>query len=140
MAFWSTITGIFSSKKNTETVVDTAAGVVDGIKRGIDALVLTDEERIKYTQKGAEQFLQFMDFVAKENTEQSKARRELAKMTFKVYFALLLIGVTVYGFNTEMAKFIFEVAGEITWLVTAVAALYFGPHQLSKVWTKDPKR
>ena len=74
--------------------------------------------------------------MANENTEQSKARRELAKMTFQVFFFFLLAAAVVYGFNKEYAKFLLSLAGTITFLVSAIGLIYFGPHQLSKIIKK----
>ena len=109
---------------------------VDGVIAGIDKCFYTDEERAEAKQKAGETLLKFWEMTTKENTEQSIARRVLAKMTFQVYFFFVIMGALVYKFDTAFAKFLFDVAGSMVWLVTMVAAIYFGPHQVSKVWKK----
>lgn len=127
---------LFTSKKSIDTAVETGAKIADGVIAGLDKVWFTEEEKSEARQKGSDTLLKFWEVIANENTEQSKARRELAKMTFKVYFSLLLMSVAVYGFDKEYAKFIFSVAGILTVLVAGVAAIYFGPQQISKVWKK----
>jgi len=53
---------------------------------GIDKIAYTDEEKAEVHQKGTETILKFWEVIARENTEQSKARRILARMTFQVFF------------------------------------------------------
>lgn len=136
MSFFSTISAIFSTPKTIDKAVEIGAKITDGIISGIDKIWYTDEERAENRQKANETLLSFWKIIANENTEQSKARRMLAVMTFKVYFALILIGTTVYKFDAEYAKFIFEVIGSLTGLVLMVAGVYFGPHQIAKIWKK----
>ncbi len=129
------ITGAGSATKAAENATDIAKTLTGGIVSGIDALILTDEEKIQYNVKSTELQLKFWETFGKENSEQSKARRELAKMTFKVFFFLILAGVTVYGFDNTYAIYLFKVAESIKWLVVTVAAAYFVPHQVSKIYT-----
>lgn len=135
--------GLFSflmgSKKLGDTAVEAGKNITDGIISGIDALILTEEEKIQYNQKGMGIVLEFWDKVAKENTEQSKARRELSKMTFTVFFTMLLLAIAVYKFDVNYAKFILEIAGSISFIISAITIIYFGPHQISKIWSKNDK-
>lgn len=133
MNFLSTIKAVFATPKTIDKAMDVGEKVTTGIISGIDKLIFTDEEKSDVRQKANDTLLSFWTTVASENTEQSKARRFLAIMTFKVYFFLLLAGVAVYKFDPEYSKFIFDVAGTLTGLVMGVAAIFFGPHQLSKV-------
>ena len=119
--------------KAAENVTDIGKTVTNGIVSGLDALVYTDEEKDENKKEGAKIILQFWDKIAQENTEQSKARRELAKMTMQVYYGLILMGILVWPFMKEYAGFIFGAVKEISILVGMVAAIYFGPHQLSKI-------
>lgn len=126
----------FWSNSATDKTLKIGEKITDGITRGVDALIFTDEEKNQLRQHGAEILLDFWKSVSSENTQQSMARRELAKMTMQVFFTLLLVGVAVFKFDKAFADFIFGVAKEITWLVTLVAGIYFGPHQLSKIISK----
>lgn len=144
MGFWSFLTG---GTKTAQDVAEMGKTITNGIVNGIDALVYTDEEKAQATQKAMETLLEYWKVISKENTEQSKARRELAKLTFRVYFGLIIAGVTAFFLSVltglagmaEAAKFTFGVVEKITWLVGMIAGIYFGPHQLSKVWTSNKK-
>jgi len=136
MSLFTSIKALFATPKTIDKALDVGEKITNGVISGLDKLWHTEEEKSDARQKGTETLLEFWKVIANENTEQSKARRELAKMTFKVYFFLLLAGVTVYKFDSEYSKFIFEVAGTLTTLVMGIAAIYFGPNQISKVWKK----
>ncbi len=133
MAWYSFLT---SSTKAIETTMETGEKIVDGLMSGLDKVWYTDEEKSDAKQKASETILKFWQCVANENTEQSKARRELAKMTFKVYFFFLLTALVLYGFDKEYAKFALGLAGAITFLVSAIGIIYFGPHQFQKIVKK----
>lgn len=133
---WGILAKIFASPKSIDIAVETGAKIADGVMAGLDKMWYTKEEKAEARQKGTETLLKFWEVIANENTEQSKARRELAKMTFKVYFSLLLMAVVVRGFDKEYATFIFSVASVLTVLVGGIGAIYFGPNQISKVWKK----
>ena len=102
---------------------------------GIDKIAYTYEEKAEAHQKGTETILKFREVIARENTEKSKARRILAKMTFHVFFFLLSAAV-VYRFDPEYANFLLILAGKIMFLVSAIGVIYFGPHQLQKIVKK----
>lgn len=133
MGFFSWLS---SGTKAAENATDIAKQATTGIISGIDALILTDEERIQYKLKGVDQILDLWKTFGTENTEQSKARRDIALSVVKVWLALILMAVGTYGFNEEMASFIFKVIGSINWLVGMIAATYFVPHQLQKIIKK----
>lgn len=126
-----------SGTKAAENATDIAKTLTGGIVSGIDALVLTDEEKTQYSAQAGELYLRFYETFGKENSEQSKARRALATMTFKVFFALILMGVAVYKLDPKYAAYIFDIVKSITWLVGMVAGAYFIPHQISKVYTNQ---
>ena len=121
------------SPKSIDTAVDAGKNITDGVIAGLDKIWHTDEEKADAKQKASETILRFWEVIAQENTEQSKARRELARMTFQVFFFFLLSGAVVYGFDKEYAKFLLSLAGTITFLVSAIGIIYFGPHQISKI-------
>ena len=103
---------------------------------GIDKIAYTDKEKAEAHQKGTETILKFWEVIARENTEQSKARRILAKMTSQVFFFFLLVAAVVYKFDPKYAKFLLILAGKIMFLVSAIGVIYFGPHQLQKIVKK----
>ena len=125
-----------SSTKKVETATEAGKSIVDGLISEIDAIAYTDEEKAEAHQKGTETILKFWEVIARENTEQSKVKRILAKMTFQVFFFFLLAAATVFKFDADLAKFLLALAGKIMFLVSAIGAIYFGPHQLQKVMKK----
>lgn len=130
---------LFAAPKTADKAVDMGKTIVDGAVSGIDAIFYTEEEKAAARQKVSDTVLKFWDNIARENTAQSKARRELAKMTFQVFFFFLLAAAVIYRFDPEYAKFMLSLAGKIMFLVSAIGVIYFGPHQLSKVanWKKQ---
>ena len=133
MSFWAGIKAALATPKTVDKAVD-------GVISGIDKCFFTEEEKSEARQKAGDTLLKFWELTTKENTQQSIARRTLAKMTFQVYFFLVLAGAIVYKFDSAYAKFLFDVAGSMTWLITVIAGMYFGPHQLSKVWKRDAEK
>ena len=130
MAWYSFLT---SSTKAIENTTKAGEKIVDGLLSGLDKVWHTPEEQSDARQKASETILKFWEAVAKENTQQSIARRRLAEMTFKVYFFFLLTALVLYGFDKEYAKFALSLAGVITFLVSAIGIIYFGPHQFQKI-------
>ena len=128
------IANTFGAGKTAEKGMDIAEKATDGIIAGVDKLWFTDEEKAEASQKIIDAQLEFTRMFAGENTEQSRARRELAKMVFKSYFALIFIMVGTWLIDKEFAAFVFTVIVQISGLTSAVAVAYFGPHQLSKIF------
>jgi hypothetical protein len=132
MAIWDW----FSTPKTVEKGIGIIEKVTDGIVAGIDKAWYTEEEKAEASQKAVETIIEMWKTLATENSEQSKARRVIAMAILKVYFTLLLMGVVVYGFDPDYAAFIFKIVKEISVLVAGVQFIYFGPHQISKIWKK----
>ena len=141
MAIWSALAGIFSSKKSVEDITETGKKISLGIMDGLDHLRFGEQERAEFSMKGAEIVLQFWDRTAKENSEQSKARRLLAMLTLKSFFYMIFMAIAcrVLGILqpklVEVSTFILEIAlsGIVGGLVISIGAIYFGPYQLSKI-------
>jgi hypothetical protein len=138
---WGWLAKIFASPKSVEDVTETGKKIAGGIVDGIDVLILTDEEKIQYNQRGAEIVLSFWGQTAKENTEQSKARRALAMLTLKSFFYMIFLAIACRIFGivaeplVEVSHFILKIAlsGIVGGLVISIGTIYFGPHQLSKI-------
>lgn len=123
----------FLSPKSIDKAVDAGKNITDGMIAGIDKVWYTNEEKAEAKQKASETILKYWEAIAKENTEQSKARRFLASLTFVVFFLFLVVSAGVYKWDIEYSKFLLDLAGKISWLVSAIAVIYFGPHQLQKL-------
>jgi len=137
MAWYDIFSSSVKTAENATQVIET---ITTGVSAGIDKLWYTDEEkedtinrRIEYRQKASETMLEFVKAFASENSEQSKARREIAMMVIKSYFAMIFLAIATAGIVPEISTLIFSVIKEIFWLVSMVAGTYFIPHQLSKI-------
>ena len=125
-----------SGTKAAENATEIGKTLTNGVVSGLDALILTEEEKLQYSAEGGKLYLDFWKTFGTENSAQSKARRDLAVMTFKVYFALILISLPLYLVAPELAKFTKEYIVSLSGLVMLVAGAYFIPHQISKKKTK----
>ena len=120
ISLWIILSFLANSTKTVETATEAGKSIVDGIISGIGKIAYTDEEKADARQKGTETILKFWEVIGRENTEQSKARRILAKMAFQVFFFFLLAAVVVYRFDAEYARFLLQLAGKIMFLVSAI--------------------
>ena len=137
----SWIDKLFSTTKSAAKTVETASeiseAIVEGTISGIDKLVFTPEEKADYLATARETLLKFWGTFQNENNIRSIARRELAKMSFQVFFFLILAATFLFPFQPEYAKFVFGIVKELFWLINAICLTYFVPHQVSKIW-KSP--
>jgi len=106
---------------------------------GIDMLVLTQEEHIKYQKELADTWNQTQKAIQEETSIRSVTRRILAFMTMGSFVALVLSAAVVYKFDAAYSKFLLELAeGQFGWLVMGVATFYFGP-MLGRVFGGEKK-
>jgi hypothetical protein len=143
---WGFLSKLFVSQKAVEDVTETGKNIAGGIMSGLDKLILTEQERLQGGADGAKIVLNFWEAIAKESTEQSKARRELATKIIDAFLNMLFIAIACRVFGifepklTEVALFILKIAlsGIVGGLVISIGTIYFGPHQLSKIvdWSK----
>ncbi len=139
----SKILGLF---KSSEKVMDTGCNVVEtatkGIYNGLDACFYTAEEKAQDAQATArgqqeafETILEFQKSYVNENSQQSMARRELARLTFGVYYALIFILITLWRIDPDWCKAAIDIVKVVSssYLLLMVAGTYFVPHQFSKL-------
>ena len=120
---------------------------MDAVIKGGDALMLTDEERIQYTQKATELYLDHMKVVSEQSTPTSISRRYVA-MTVLVPFVLLIMGSAIlhaigvfidfeppkYDQILALAKHWGSLAKDnFGFAVSSVIIFYYGPHALGKL-------
>lgn len=138
MAWWSFLLG---TPKSVENITETGNKIATGIVDGLDHLRFEDQERAEFSQRGAEIILQYWKTVGEENSQQSIARRVLATMVLRWFFAALSVAVMcrIGGVFApalvSVSSFILELtlSGIVGGLVIAIGTIYFGPHQLSKI-------
>lgn len=86
-----------------------ADGVVDGIKKGIDALVFTDEEKSQANKTGMELFIKYQEATQPQNL----ARRLIALLIVGLFVCLVVSGVVCYKLDKQYSEFIFMVLVDV---------------------------
>lgn len=132
--------GLFAGAKAALNTAETGARIVekatDGIIKAGDALFYTQEEKAQASQKSYETMLEFWKTFATENSEQSKARRDIANMFVLMFAGVLGLGVgfVLIGDLTRLNNLIaFLGTLGFAWIIGSIIATYFVPHQLSKL-------
>ena len=114
---------------------EAAEKVLDAGIRGLDALVFTDEEKLEFQRKLADQWIKLQETLGEETTVRGVTRRILAVLFSGAYLLLSTAAVVMYAFSTEYANFIWEVCnGQLGWITLAVAGFYFGPYFLTQMF------
>jgi hypothetical protein len=138
---WGWLASIFASQKAVEDVTATGKTIAEGLLQGANYLRFSDQERADYNLKGAAVMLEFWDKVREESSEQSKARRVLAVKIIDFFVNALAVAIMfrvggVFAPSLiEVSNFIIDLtlSGIVGGLVISIGAIYFGPHQLSKI-------
>ena len=78
------------------------------IRSAIDVLILTEEEKIQYGQKGMDQFLEFQKLNMEQSSERSKARREIAFLIVKAQLLQIFFIGTAGIINKDGAEFLLK--------------------------------
>jgi hypothetical protein len=116
---------------------DAATKVLDAGINGLDALVLTDEEKIQYRQKLADNWVELQKTLGEETTVRGITRRLIALLFVASYVALILIAAALYLLVPEYSKFLIDLAeGKFGWIVLTVVGFYFGPYMIQKALQK----
>jgi len=138
MGLLNAVTGFFgTSNKTIETGARIAEKATDGIINGLDKLVYTDEEKAEVSQKAVETTLEFWKTFANENSQQSKARREIALILTFTFVGILgvITGLVLTGNMQGLRVYIDALSAlGFGWIISCVVVTYFAPHQISKVW------
>lgn len=114
-----------------------ATKVLDNVAKGLDALVLTDEERIQYNSKATELWLQAMKDDHESGQIRAITRRVLAFLIAVPFVLLCLASAIVYPFDPEYAKHLLSLAeSNFGYLTMGVAAFYFGPSMVGRIMKK----
>jgi len=123
---------------------DTIDRVSDGLVKGLDMLVLTDEEKIQYSAKAGELWLDTQKVLATENTARTLTRRYIAVaiMYSWVLMVLLSFGLALWeavtnGGMANSIQLFTTVNSVMGTVVLAIIVFYFGPAAVGKIMNKD---
>ena len=138
LTWYNPMTWFKAGDKAAGAAVDT----VGDIRSAIDVLILTKEEQIQYEQKGMEQFLEFQKLNQEQNSERSKARRDIALLIVQTQALQLSVIGTAWVFNKEWAEFLLKLNMALKFGVAfvAVVCFYFGYYGAQGVIDKYKKK
>ena len=113
--------------------------LLDKAAAGIDALVLTDEERVKYNIKKQELYLELEKEVNKQCLPRALTRRYIALMVTIPYIAIVVIKCLIefasaFGIiNTVDLSSVNATLEALTMPFTSIIIFYYGTHVLSAI-------
>lgn len=116
---------------------DSASKVLDAGIAGIDALVLTDEEKMELNKKLGDQWVELQKTLGPETTIRAVTRRILSVAIMGSYLLLTLFAAGVYSVNEPYALVLLDIAdGKFGVMALGVAAFYFGPYMIGQFLSK----
>jgi hypothetical protein len=138
MKWYNPATWFKAGDKGIGAAVDTVAD----IRSAIDVLILTKEEKIQYSQKGMDQFLEFQKLNMEQNSERSKARRDIAWLIVQAQLLQLFVIGTAWLINKEWAEFLLKLnmALKVGAAFFAVVIFYFGYYGVQGAIDKYKKK
>lgn len=116
---------------------DSAEKVLDAGIRGIDALILTDEEKIEYHKKLADQWIELQKTLGPETTIRAVTRRILSVGIMGSYMLLCLVAAAVWPWLPGYTQVLLDIAdGKFGLMTIGVAGFYFGPYMIGQFMKK----
>lgn len=102
--------------------------VFDSVSKGIDNLGFSQQEK-------AEGVKDFVKETLSENSQRSKARRQISKVFLYYYLLLASASIAAVIIDVDIAKSIIEIvrAYNLGWAFLAIIGFYFGGYYLPKV-------
>ena len=122
------------SDKIIDNVLDKDNGLLKSAGGWIDNLSHTDQEKEESREGLRKGVVGYAIASMGENSERSKARREIAKQWIKVQLWIILMCAIAAPFDMELAKFYFELATASVMLggTAAIITFFFGSYMLTR--------
>ena len=142
MGIFNVFSGITSTLKTAETGARIVEKSTDGIINGIGKLVFTEQEKSEINMEAAKAIIDMQKAHTVENSEQSKARRYLAMLTFWFHYCFIISLVILYRIDPDWCNEGLTILIKIdtSYLMLMVAGAYFVPYQLSKLGILNGKK
>ena len=104
--------------------------VASGIGNYIDEQEFTTEEKAAHTNVKIGHMGSFMASTVSENTQRSKARREITLLVMRWALAMLTLSVVLYKVDPELSKYIRDIVTDdpMGYFVLGIGAFFFGAH------------
>lgn len=141
MGFLSKLFGV-ASPKTVDDIFDKDGGLLAKAGGWIGNMHFTEEERAELNAKMVTGVQKFVVDTLSENTDRSKARREVAVFTIKLYGLCLFMAGMTYPVEPEWSKVWFSIATSagLSGLVISISVFFFGSHAMAKYQAgKEPK-
>ena len=122
------------SEKTTDNILDKDNGLVAQAGAWIGNQDFTEEERAEHNAAIARGVTSFAVSTLNENTERSRARREIAKMWIKTQLALVLMCCIVAPFNDVLYSRYMDIALSdlMTYGTTGIFIFFFGSYGVAR--------
>jgi len=122
------------SDKVVDNVLDKDDGLLKGVGGWIDDLSHTDQEKAEDKKELRKGVVAYAIASMGENSERSKARREIAKQWIKVQLWLILMCAIAAPFNMELAEFYYKLSTASVMLAgtAAIITFFFGSYMLTR--------
>lgn len=121
-------------QKTVDDLLDKDSGLVAKAGAWIGNSKFTAEEQAELNLKLSDGVQKFVVDTLSENTDRSKARREIAVFFIKFYGLMLFMCGMTYPIQAEWSQVWFELATSLAvgGLVTSISVFFFGSHAVSK--------
>ena len=122
------------SDKVIDNVLDKNEGILVKVGGWIDGQQHTDQEKAEDNKALREGVIKYAIASMGENSERSKARREIAKQWIKVQLWLVLMCAIAAPFNMELAEFYYKLSTSSIMLggTVAIITFFFGSYMLTR--------
>jgi hypothetical protein len=142
MGLLSTVMSVVTGRggKTQEDIFDKDSGLLAKAGGWIGNLSYTEEERAENNAELISGVQAFVVATLGENTDRSKARRQIAVDFMRFYMLMLFMCGMTYPIDPEWSLIWFNLATSLAvgGLVTSISVFFFGSHAMSK-YQKDKK-
>ncbi len=121
-------------EKVVDNVLDKEKGLLVRVGGWIDGQQHTEQEKAEDRKELRKGVIDYAVTSMGENSERSKARREIAKMWIKAQLSIILMCAIVAPFNMTLAEFYFRLATASVMLAGtgAIITFFFGSYLLTR--------
>ena len=131
MSWWNPVSW---SDKIVDNVLDKDTGILVKVGGWIDEQQYTEQEGAEDRAKLRNGVISYAIASMGENSERSKARREIAKMWIKVQLWIILFSAIAAPFDMFLAEFYFRLATASVMIAgtSSIILFFFGSYMLAR--------
>ena len=131
MAWWNPLSW---TDKLVDNVLDKNDGIVVKAVNRIDELSYTEQEKIEDNKELRKAVIDYAVASMDENSERSKARREIAKLWIKAQLSIVLMCCICAPWDMDLAEFYFKLgtSGVMIAGTGAIITFFFGSYLIAR--------